>query len=287
MRLAQELGGVVVNADSMQVYRELSILTARPSEAHARSVRHMLYGYVSGGEAYSVGRWLVDVAGAIAEARRLGLIPIVTGGTGLYFKALLDGLSPIPQIPEQVRSFWREEARRLGPTGLHALLTVRDPDTASRLQPSDTQRLTRAIEVLEATGRGLSDWQKEPGIPVIEASTTLRLVVAPERAELHRRADARFDAMIDAGALEEVRELAKCGHSSELPLMRALGVAPLLAAEAGEMPLADAVARAKLDTRQYIKRQETWLRRNMIAWKNIKSQEMERNMQDIFTFMRA
>ena len=269
--LAQRRNGVVVNADSMQVYRDLEILTARPTNDELQQAPHALYGYVEGSDACSVGRWIVDVRAAVDVAWQDGRLPIIVGGTGLYFKALLEGLSPIPPVPADVREHWREVARQLDPAALHGQLSARDPATAGRIAPTDRQRLTRALEVLEATGRGLTDWQQERGQPVLAAETAELLVVAPERAALYRRADARLDRMIAGGAIEEVRRLSRRGYSPELPMMRALGVAPLLAAQAGTLTLEQAVARAKLDTRHYIKRQETWLRRNMITWNQVET----------------
>ena len=266
LALAQRHDGIVINADSMQVYRDLRILTARPSQCDIEAVPHALYGYVPGDAAFSAGRWLADAILALEDAWRRGKVPIVVGGTGLYFKALLEGLSPIPEVPAAIRSHWRDEAQRIGAQALHDLLAVRDPPTAARLRPTDTQRLTRALEVVVATGRGLSDWHNEAGRPVLSEAVTLRHVVAPHRSVLQARADARFDAMIAAGAIDEVRRLAALGLPRDVPVMRALGVPPLLAAIEGRGRLADAITRAKLDTRQYIKRQDTWLRRNMMSW---------------------
>ena len=286
VRMAQRHNGIVINADSMQVYRDLVILTARPAPADLQAARHALYGYVTGDEPYSVGRWVADAAEVMADCWRDGSMPIVVGGTGLYFKALLEGLSPIPAIPAAVRDHWRAEAQRLGPAALHALLAARDPATAAKLLPTDPQRTTRALEVFDATGRSLADWQREPGRPVVDEGRTLRLVISHERTELHRRSDARFDAMMAGDALEEARVLAAKNYSTELPVMRALGVAPLIAAAEGRLPLNEAVARTKLDTRQYIKRQETWLRRNMMSWNWLSTQDMERSLMQNFTFTR-
>jgi tRNA dimethylallyltransferase len=269
LELAQRHSGVIVNADSMQVYRELRVLTARPSDGEAAAAPHALYGHVPGNIAYSVGLWLQDATAVLAAAWAEGRTPIVVGGTGLYFKALLEGLAPIPEIPEPVRTHWRETAVRLGAAGLHRLLAERDPAMAARLRPGDTQRLTRALEVLAATGRSLADWQREAGRPLLREADTERYVLAPDRATVHARADARFDAMMAAGALDEVRRLAALGLPRDLPVMRALGVAPLLDVLAGGLDLQTAVAQAKLDTRRYIKRQQTWLKRNMITWKAI------------------
>ncbi len=272
VRMAQQHGGIVVNADSMQVYSDLRILTARPSETELNTVPHALYGYVSGSEPYSVGHWLEDVAEVLDECGRSGRVPIITGGTGLYFKALLEGLSPIPRIPSEIREHWRSQAALIGAPRLHEILATRDPESAARLRPEDTQRLTRALEVLEATGRSLSDWQREPGRPLVAVDDALCLVASLDRAELHRRADARLDAMMVAGALIEVEVLARKGYATDLPLMRALGVGPLIEVLAGNVGLEAAVERTKLDTRQYIKRQETWLNRNMIAWNKVSTQ---------------
>ena len=273
--LALRHGGVIINADSLQVYRDLEILTARPSATDLARCPHLLYGTVDGGEAYSVGRWLADARVALEHAWQSGATPVVVGGTGLYFKALLEGLAPIPDIPDAVRRVWRSEAMRLSAAALHAILAARDPETAARLQPADRQRVTRAIEVIEATGRGLSDWQKEPGTATIKAEEAMLLVAAPERNALYDRADRRFDHMLAAGAVEEVQRLAARGLTSDLPVMRALGVAPLMRAIAGQCTLAQAGWRAKLDTRHYIKRQMTWIRRNMISWKHLSAQQMD------------
>lgn len=276
--LAERLGGTVINADSMQVYRELRILTARPTVQDEALVPHALYGFVDGSDAYSAGRYAVDVARAIAHARAAGRVPIVVGGTGLYFKVLLEGLSPVPPADPLVRDFWRAQARVRPAAELHALLAERDPEAAARLVPTDPQRIVRALEVLESTGRSLAEWQRAPGNPVLREQDTVRLVVMPERAALDAGIEARFDAMMAGGALEEVRTLLTLGYSSELPLMRALGVAPLASHLGGAVSLPDAVATAKGDTRKYAKRQGTWLRRNMSAWNLVSTQQMERIM---------
>jgi tRNA dimethylallyltransferase len=287
LRLAEQLAGVVINADSMQVYRELRILTARPTVEDEARAPHALYGFVSGAEAYSAGRYAADVAEAIPDARSAGRVPIVMGGTGLYFKVLLEGLSPVPQVPAEVRAYWRGQASTWPAPELHALLQQRDPEMAARLMPTDPQRIVRALEVLESTGRSLADWQRTPGKPIIDEKSATRLLVMPDRAQQVAAIDARFDAMVGAGALEEVRALLALGLSPELPVMRALGVAPLAAHLRGEMPLVAAVEAAKAETRQYAKRQLTWVRRNMISWKAIQQQEMERSGTKAFPFIDA
>jgi tRNA dimethylallyltransferase len=285
LALAERLGGTVINADSMQVYRELAILTARPTREDEARAPHVLYGFVSGAEAYSAGRYAADAAKAVAEAREEGRVPIVVGGTGLYFKALLEGLSPVPAADPEVRAFWRAEAARRPAVELHALLARRDPEMARRLVPADKQRLVRALEVLESTGRSLRDWQREPGKPVLAEAETLRLLVMPERQAQNAAIEARVDAMLAAGVLDEVRRLLGKGFSCELPIMRALGVAPLAVHLQGELALDVAAAAVKADTRRYAKRQLTWLGRNMIAWNHVLTQDLKRMIAGDLSFI--
>lgn len=275
MALAERLGGVVINADSMQVYAELRVLTARPSAEDCARVPHRLFGHVPAREAYSAGRFVTEAAAAVAEARAGGQLPIIVGGTGLYFKALLEGLSPIPGTPADIRAYWRAEGSRVGPQALHTVLASRDPDMAARLSCTDTQRIVRALEVLDTTGRSLADWQALPGTPVLRDAETLRLVVEIDRVELYRRCEARFDSMMTAGALDEVRHLADLGLDPALPAMRALGVAPLKQLLAGSMAAEEAITGAKTETRHYAKRQLTWLRRNMITWRTALTKQLE------------
>lgn len=267
MARAGETASVIINADSMQVYRDLAILTARPSGLDEAAIPHALYGFVDGAVAYSAGRYVSDVANALADAQAQQRRPIIVGGTGLYFLALLEGLSPVPPIPNDVRDFWRSEAVRLTSEELHAVLQTRDPDMAARLRPSDPQRVTRALEVLEATGRSLAEWHKTPGRPLIDLAGCEKVVVTCDRAAAYARADARFDQMVSCGALEEISALDRRRLDPALPVMRALGVPWLLQHGRGEMALSDAVAASKLETRRYIKRQLVWIKRNMISWK--------------------
>src|SRR5262245_12437103 len=287
LRLAEQLGGTVINADSMQVYRELRILTARPAREDEARAPHALYGFVSGAEAYSAGRYAIDATRAIEEARLGGHLPIVVGGTGLYFKVLLEGLSPVPSIDPDVRAFWRSRAAARPAPELHAILRARDGAMAARLMPTDRQRIVRALEVLESTGRSLADWQRQPGEPVLAEHEAVRLLTIPDRATQAEMIDARFDAMLGAGALQEVRALLALGLSDELPIMRALGVAPLAAHLAGATSLEVAVAAGKTQTRQYAKRQLTWLRRNMKSWTKVDAQQMERIEASNFSFSEA
>jgi len=285
IRLAEHYGGVVINADSMQVYRDLRILTARPSEEDEARAQHMLFGFVHGREPYSAGRYVRDAARVLKNVRAEGVRPIFVGGTGLYFKTLLEGLSPIPPTPDDVRARWRGEAAKSGAEALHRVLAKRDRDMAAKLAPSDTQRIVRALEVLDATGISLLDWQRHPGEPLLKEADTVRLVVAPEREEVHRRIDARFEAMMACGALEEVAQLSASGLDPSLPIMNALGVRPLMQHLRGEIAHEDAFAQARAETRQYAKRQLTWARRNMIAWKWLSKKEMESSVAITISFI--
>jgi tRNA dimethylallyltransferase len=275
LRLARERGGVIVNADSMQVYEDLEILSARPPAGDLAVAQHRLYGHVPMREGYSVGRFVREAEAVLAEVAAQGLVPIFVGGTGLYMKALLEGLSPIPAIPPAIREHWRAEADRIGPSKLHRKLADMDPGTAARLSPTDPQRIVRALEVIDATGRPLWEWQAEPGRPILKPDQTLRLVVLPDRPTLHARSDARFDLMMANGALDEAARIAALDLDPALPGMRALGLRPLIAHLAGQLTLSDAVEEAKAETRRYIKRQATWISGNMKSWKTVSAQETE------------
>ena len=286
LELAREFGGVVINADSMQVYAELRIVTNRPTPAEEAAAPHRLYGVRPAREPYSAALWLADVKAALNEVKAQGRVPIIVGGTGLYFKALTEGLSAIPDIPDEIRARYRRLAQEEPPHALHAHLAARDPQTAARLRPSDPQRIVRALEVLEATGRPLAEWQavKEP--PLLPLACAFPLVVQVDRAELYRRCDARFDAMLAAGAIEEAHAVAALGLDPALPAMRAVGLPPLLAYVRGEMPLEDAAARAKTTTRNYAKRQTTWMNSNFITWFSHNEKGMERTKRDATIFLR-
>ena len=275
LALARRVGGAIVNADSMQVYRELRVLTARPSEEDEALIPHRLYGHVAGREAYSAGRYAEDAKRAIAALEAEGRVPVIVGGTGLYFKALTGGLSPIPPVPDEVRLRWRTKAEKFGPGALHEELALRDPAMAGRLRPTDPQRIVRALEVLEATGRSLSLWQSEPGVPIVREADAIRLVIDADRDEIHRRCDARFLRMMDEGAPEEVRRLMAQGLAADLPVRRALGVRPLTQLALGELSREAAIAAAQAETRQYVKRQQTWLKSNMSTWKHMNLKETE------------
>ncbi|ALK10777.1 tRNA dimethylallyltransferase [Blastochloris viridis] len=275
LSLALRLQGTVINADSMQVYRDLHILTARPGAAETAEAPHLLYGHVDAAVNYSAGRWVEDATRAVAEVRAAGRLPIVVGGTGLYFKALTEGLSDIPMVPEAVRATVRAEAEGLSSPDLHALLAARDPVTAGKLRPNDRQRVLRALEVLTATGRPLAVWQTLPRRPRLDPAATLGVFLAPERALLTARIDARFDAMLAAGALEEVARLKDRRLDPLLPAMRAHGVPGLIAYLDGTISLDEAISRGKADTRAYAKRQATWFRHQMPGWQALPPADAE------------
>ena len=208
-----------------------------------------------------------DVEGAIAEAEARGQLPVITGGTGLYFKALLEGLSPIPKIPDDVRARWRALSEERTSELLYQQLLYRDPLMAQKLRSSDIQRIVRALEVLEATGTSLAVWQSRPGEPVFQLNEVEPLVVAQKRDELYRRCNLRFDLMMEAGACQEVARLGNLRLAPSKPIMRALGVPQLVALLNGQIDRETAVRQAKTQTRRYAKRQLTWLKHNMMSWK--------------------
>src|SRR4051812_4757207 len=201
LALAREIGGTIVNADSMQVYRDLRVITARPTPDEEASMPHRLYGHVDAAENYSVGRWLADVRPVLDGVRAAGRLPILIGGTGLYFKALTQGLASVPPIPEDIRASVRARMEAEGPAALHAELLRRD--ASPQPNPAARTRIARALEVLEAPGRPMTEWHRDGLPPLIDAASAVKVFLTPERPELRRRIDARFDAMLTAGALEE------------------------------------------------------------------------------------
>jgi tRNA dimethylallyltransferase len=264
LMLAETLGGTVINADSMQVYRDLRIITARPTPAEEARVPHLLYGHVDAAENYSVGRWCVDAQAAIAKAREAGRLPILVGGTGLYFKALIQGLAAVPSIPADIRAAIRARLVSEGVEPLYAELKQRDAATAARLMPGDRSRITRALEVMLATGRSLSDWHGEGMPSSVDASRTIKLFLEVERADLYRRISTRFDAMLAGGALDETTTLARRGLNPALPAMKAHGVPWLIRHLNGEITLDEAAEGGRRDTRHYTKRQATWFRNQLL-----------------------
>ena len=261
LALAEEIGGVVINADSMQVYREAPILTAQPSDADKARVPHLLYGHVSASHVYSVGSWRDDAIAALAQVRALNRIPVFAGGTGLYFMALTEGLAEVPPTPPVIRDAARALLDDIGVEALHAKLTDRDPLTASRLRATDPQRVLRAFEVFEATGRPLAEWQSAPAEPVLKDFKIAAFVLDPPRPELRARIAARFEAMADNGGVEEAQKLA--GLDPGLPAAKLLGLRPLQALAAGTLTKPEALDAAITATRQFAKRQMTWFRHRM------------------------
>jgi|SRR5579871_523056 len=261
LALAEQLNGMVINADSMQVYREAPVLTAQPDRAAQARAPHRLYGHVPARESYSVGRYEADARRALAEARALGKSPIFVGGTGLYFSALTEGLARIPPIPTAIRAQARALLTEIGVEELHKRVAARDPETAAGLRPGDPQRNLRAYEVLEATGRPLIHWQRENSAPVLKGLTLARFVLDPPRPWLRENIARRFEAMLDQGGLEEALVLADLDPA--LPAAKLLGLRPLLAHARGEMDREAAMEEAVTATRQFAKRQMTWFRNRM------------------------
>lgn len=294
LALAERFGGAVINADSMQVYRELRILTARPSPEDEARVPHLLYGVRSAAEPADAAWFREAALAAMDEARTAGRVPILCGGTGMWLDALVHGIADIPAVPEDVRAKARALATEIGAPALHARLAERDPETAGGLEPGDTQRVIRAWEVLEATGAGLAAWWRRPAAPPARwLFAHVRL--DPPRAAVRAAIDARFLAMMAAGALDEVRTLAALGLDPALPAMRAHGVPPLLAAARGEIALEAAVVRGQAMVRQYAKRQATWFRHHALApseqtftidaWIGSGAQFSEKRMAGLFAFI--
>jgi len=288
LSLAEELGGTIINADSMQVYRDLRIITARPTPEEEARVPHRLFGHVDAAESYSTGRWCVEACAALAEAQSAGRPPILAGGTGLYFKALTQGLAAIPPIPADLRERIRARLAAEGVGALYSELKARDPEMAKRLAPGDRTRIARALEVVIATGRSLAVWHRDgtrapagaglkparahartmhdgAGLPCAPVDA-VRIFLCVEREALYARIDARFERMLGSGALTEVAKLRGRQLDGALPAMKAHGVPWLMRHLAGEIDLASAVEGAKRDTRRYSKRQVTWFRHQLPAW---------------------
>lgn len=274
VRLAQETGGFIVNTDSMQVYDVLDRLTARPGADDLAAAEHYLYGHVSPSLSYSTGKWFADVARLLARSDLEGRVPIFVGGTGLYFRALLGGLSAMPEVPQAMRDLWRARMSEEGPEALHGLLSERDPAIAATLRPTDSQRIVRALEVIDATGKSLLEWQEGRGHPLVEDTHARKIVLLPERDWLSKRIAERFGMMWHQGALDEVRNLLALQLDPALPAMKAIGVREISAFFAGEMTEAEANERAVIATRQYAKRQSTWFRNQLDeSWRFIRHAE--------------
>jgi tRNA dimethylallyltransferase len=279
LRLAEKLGGTIVNADSMQVYRDLRIITARSSPAEEVRVPHRLYGHVDAAENYSVGRWCRDVAEALKEIAAQGRVPILVGGTGLYFKALLSGLAAVPPVPAEIRVQVRARLASEGAAALHAELMQRDSVTAQRLMVNDRSRITRALEVVLATGRPLTDWHRDGMPALVEPKRAAKIFLTCQRKELVARIETRFTAMLKAGALDEVRALERRKLDPLLPAMKAHGVPWLIRHLKGEISLDEAAAGAVMDTRRYAKRQLTWFRNQLKDWPWVGPEEAQKALE--------
>ncbi|MBH9994554.1 MULTISPECIES: tRNA (adenosine(37)-N6)-dimethylallyltransferase MiaA [Bartonella] len=267
LKLAEKSGASIVNADSMQVYSVLQIITARPDNDDMMRVPHYLYGYVSPEKPYSTGQWLKDASDIIKSVEG----PLIfVGGTGLYFKTLLEGMAEIPDIPANIREKWREELKKKGASALYNILKDIDGPVARRLSDHDGQRIIRALEVYEATGKPLGYWQSQKTKPVLEGEDVTKLLLMPDRNLVYRRIEDRFDKMVDNGALDEVRSLIKLGLDPSMPAMKAIGVPEFNRVLRDEDSIETAIVKAKTGTRRYAKRQMTWFRHQLASdWKRI------------------
>jgi len=263
LKLARKMGTVIINADSQQVYRELPILTAHPKEEEKKEVPHFLYGFLSVREKFSAGIWLENAIRNINEAHAKNLTPILVGGTGLYLKSLMHGIASIPDIEDEVRENARKLLKEIGSKAMHAMLQKRDPETAAKLKEKDGQRIVRAWEVIEQTGKSISSWQKQPVETFYGKSQFEGYFINPPRNELYKKCDKRFEEMINEGALEEAKKIIEMNLSSELPGMHALGLSELILFLREELTLANAVEKAQQATRNYAKRQVTWFRHQL------------------------
>ena len=287
MRLAEELNGAVINADSMQVYQDLRVLTARPCAEDEARAPHHLYGYLDSAEACTVAAWSEAAVKTIKQIQSAGQVPIVVGGTGLYLKALMEGLSDIPDIPSEVKDASRRVRLEDGNDALYASLKDKDPEGAARLKPKDRQRILRAWEVVEATGTPLHVWQAKPIVPPLGEASFYKVLFRPPREDLYAACDGRFETMLERGALEEVAALQKRGLNPSLPAMKALGVPELAAHLRGEISREDAVTRAQQHTRNYAKRQTTWFRTQFTASETLDTQYSDSLFDKIFPKIRA
>jgi tRNA dimethylallyltransferase len=278
LALARRFGGAVINADSQQVYRDWRILSARPMPSDEAQAPHFLYGHVALDARYSVGAWLREITDVLAQCRARALTPIITGGTGLYFKALTQGLAPIPPIPSGIRAEGEAQLEYLGLARFAAQLAEHDPETAASLDRANPVRLLRAWEVLRTTGTGLAEWRRRTAPPLLPLDQTTAFTLTPPRDWLHARCDARFDAMLEQGVLDEVTRVMALGLDPTLPGMKAVGAPELMAHLTGDLSLAEAATRAKTATRRYAKRQLTWARNQMFHWQVLSGHNTAENL---------
>ena len=283
LQLAEKYDGIIINADSMQVYAVLQIITARPQLDELKAAPHRLYGYVPPDAPYSVARWQNAALAEIAQAQEAGKRPILVGGTGLYFTRLTTGLVKVPHIAPDIRETLRARKQREGNAPLYEELTQLDPVLAARLPPSDSQRILRGLEVALATGTPLSAWQKQAAPPFL--SKYHGIVLMPDRQWLYERCNARFEQMLAAGAVDEVKTLLALNIAATKPAMKAHGVPELAAYLHGTDTLEEATARAQQITRRYAKRQLTWYRNQMPHWAKFSEQDYNNNIHKIFSFI--
>ena len=279
--LAKRLDGEVINADSMQVYRDLRVISARPAAAEMDGIEHHLFGHIAASERYSTGKWLEDVKPVITKVQRRGKVPIIIGGTGLYHLALVEGLSEIPPVPEDIRGDVADIFKAGGIPALREKLEQVDRETAERLGEGDKQRLSRALEVWFATGKPISSFQGKKGRPILSEGEWMGVALTPTRSRLYSRIDRRFEGMLMEGAMEEARGLASQGLAEDLPAMKAHGIPWLIAYLRGEMSAEGAAENAKRDTRRYAKRQFTWIGRQFPFWPRIPSLSIEDRLRVI------
>ena len=284
LALAERYGGVIINADSMQLYADLRVLTARPDVSEEARVPHRLYGVLDGAERASVASWLTMATREIETARDAGRLPILTGGTGLYFHAAMKGLAPVPDVPPDIHAECIAEYAERGGEAFRRDLLELDPVLGSQLHDGDSQRLVRAMGVVRASGRALSAWQADPHEGVI-AGRPVRVAMMPPREELYEKINTRFSAMMEGGARSEVSTLAARGLAPSLPVMKAIGVREIMALQAGDIDEARAVELASRDSRRYAKRQMTWIRNNFHAEITLEKKFSERKMTEIFSIL--
>ncbi|MEC8515109.1 MAG: tRNA (adenosine(37)-N6)-dimethylallyltransferase MiaA [Pseudomonadota bacterium] len=284
LALAERYGGVIINADSMQLYADLRVLTARPDVSEEARVPHRLYGVLDGAERASVASWLTMATREIQTARDAGRLPILAGGTGLYFHAAMKGLAPVPDVPPDIHAECIAEYAERGGEAFRRDLLELDPVLGSQLHDGDSQRLVRAMGVVRASGRALSAWQADPHEGAI-AGRPVRVAMMPPREELYEKINTRFSAMMEGGARSEVSTLAARGLAPSLPVMKAIGVREIMALQAGDIDEARAVELASRDSRRYAKRQMTWIRNNFHAEMILEKKFSERKMTEIFSIL--
>ncbi|MEM1299136.1 MAG: tRNA (adenosine(37)-N6)-dimethylallyltransferase MiaA [Pseudomonadota bacterium] len=273
LQIAEATGGAIINADSQQIYSGWRVLSARPSAEEEARAPHYLYGRVAMDADYSTGHWLRDVEKVLTECTRDGLRPIIAGGTGLYFKALSEGLAPIPPVPPEVRAAGEAELKRLGREAFASTFAERDAETAAKIDLENPRRVLRAWEVLEASGTGLAEWQARTPPPLLRVENCETFALVPPRDWLYARCEARFDQMLADGALEEARAVIAMELPTAAPSLKAVGAPELMAHLRGDMTLEDASDAAKMETRRYAKRQSTWIRNQMSAWTKLDPSE--------------